>query len=442
MLRHLKDQLNGRKAAERLPATSYSTSSSPAGPRWNPLANNNIQSPQMIGNTNNGSNGSYRDGSAAAIDTVPQLQKIWQRASVPTRTSYITLVTAVCMVWYGWRWVRYDSAGILLDCHSVLCELKVTPIGWGKSVVIRDMPRHQLVDVFALKTTRDGTFVTDQDIVLHEPYTHSDSNNIIKKNNKKGGKKKGSSYKGPDENGHYLSYGIVFADAQPPNVAANHRNMEDGSSVSEEGHNTDNTNNENGNRLAPDADLHLLRPYMDWQESRLSSDTDKVESSDGAASPQQQQKLYRLTPRKFGVRASKRRVRTMIQKLDSYIKKRRQKLVLREFAPPAWQGVILMVVGCMSFFLVLALGQFSDPVVHRGPGVRRQQQQQGRQQQQQQHQYPHRSATKSKRDSVTEAYQSATPSQYEVSTSSTPPSSGGAMSYRRNTAQTTRKRPS
>jgi hypothetical protein len=403
MLRHLKNQLNGR--TDSLPATTYG-----AGTHATGSSSNRMSSSWNIGGSSSHQHNRPPDGSARSIDTVPQIQKTWQRTSVATRTTWISLLTSLWMVWYGWRWVRYRSGGIVIDCHSVTCELKVEPLGWAKPVRILNLPRHQIISTMGVKTTKDGTFVTDQNVALNEPFIPGQTKDYKKK----------SSYKGPDADGYYISYGIVLQDKK--SVDNNH---------APEGENVMND--------ADDVDLQALVPYADPYERT-------VHEGEQPSSV----KYYRLIPRQFGVRESKRRVRTMVTKLDGYIQRRRQKLIVREFAPPAWQGVVLMVVGSMTFFVALALGQCTDPVVPGGTnGVRRQR----------------RTTTKTttaaaqkshysqgrhsavgpppKRNVVQDVYQVSTPSQYEVrtgmttakSSSSNMPSGQATSSYRRSNAK-------
>ena len=117
----------------------------------------------------------------------------------------------------------------------------------------------------------------------------------------------------------------------------------------------------------------------------------------------------------------------MIQKIESYVKRRRQKLVVRENSPPSWQGVLLMVFGGIGIILAALLGQFQEETAVKGPGVRRQ-----------------LSHKKTVKHTVADSYASATPARYEVSTTPTAPPAAPAQvqkaSYRRNVTQA-RKRP-
>jgi hypothetical protein len=363
MLRHLKNQLNGR--ADSLPSNLHNR----------PL-----------------------DGSARSIDTVPQIQKTWQRTSVATRTTWICLLTSLWMVWYGWRWVRYRSGGITIDCHSVTCELKIEPLGWAKPVRILNLPRHQIVATMGVKTTKDGTFVTDQNVVLHEPFIPGRGQS--KDYNKK------SSYKGPDADGYYISYGIVLQDKK----SVNDHHSEGGNIMND----------------SDDVDLQALVPYADPYERTVHEQEEQQQQQPSTI------KYYRLIPRQFGVRESKRRVRTMVTKLDGYIQRRRQKLIVREFAPPAWQGVVMMVVGSMTFFVALALGQCTDPVVPGGTnGVRRQRRTTNTASQKSHYTQGRPSAVGGappKRNVVQDVYQVSTPSQYEVRTNSAAAASSSSNS--------------
>lgn len=363
MLRRLKDQLNGGKS-QTLPNNSHGKSSGTAG---------NIRS--WLGGGSG--SGSFRDGSAASIHPTGTLQQTWQRASVATRVTWISILLSFLFVGFGWRYIRYYNAGFYLSCHSVHCELTVTPVGWDRRVQLTDISRHQLVGAVGIKTLKNGSFITDQNVNLVDTFSRGPPK-------KHGMAIQSSSYKGPDENGHYISYAVILADEQD--------NLGDHPSEGEE-------------ERIPDVDLKPLHRYMD----------DFQTTHEGEVKPVTQ---YRLIAQKFGIWQSKRRARMTIQKFESYIQRRRQRLVVRESAPPAWQGVVAMVFGFVGLLLTVALGQFQDPVVHRGPGVRRQQQQ-------------HQSA---KRDVVKDAFQTATPARYEVSTSSVPASTASA-GFRRNVTQ-------
>jgi hypothetical protein len=325
------------------------------------------------------------DGSARGIHTAPTLQQAWRRTSLERKVTLIATVTSTIMILWGWRAIRYSSAGFTLNCNAHSCDIFLRPTGWGKPVRVVELSKYQLQLPKAIKVKKDGEFVTDQDV----PLTERNTTPPPPKNKQKAKyqQKKDATYKGPDEFGRYTTYAIILTDKSetifPDDVELpeNHQAVD----------------------LSPIR--HLLDSFQD--------------AADGGKTK------YRIIPRKFGVIHSKRRVRTMIQKIESYVRRRRIKAVVKEDAPPSWQGVILLVFGFTGLLLTFILGQFSVATAaangahQSGPGVRRQQQQQQQQ--------------------VRDPFRSTTPSKYEVSTQ--PNISSG---YRRNAsssgAGTTRKR--
>ena len=77
--------------------------------------------------------------------------------------------------------------------------------------------------------------------------------------------------------------------------------------------------------------------------------------------------------RHFGLSQTRMRVRSNVNKVESYIKRRRQKLLLKESATLPWQGILCLVFGLVFFLLVILLGQFfeEEPRKQGGPGSRR-----------------------------------------------------------------------
>jgi hypothetical protein len=332
------------------------------------------------------SSGRSKDGSARSIHTAPTLQVAWRRLSLERKITWIATITSLLMLWIGWRALRYSNAGIYLNCVSHSCEIYLRPTGWGKPVRIKDLSKYQLLPPKAIKVNKDGTFLTDQDVPLTERAVP-----LPPKNNKDGSKqktkysqKKDATYKGPDEFGRYTTYAIILTDQADTVFPDDAEPLPD-------------------NQVHRAADLSPIRHLLD--SYRDETDNGRLK--------------YRIIPRKFGVVHSKRRVRTMIQKIESYVRRRRLKAVVSEDAPPSWQGVILIVMGFTVLILTFILGQFSAASAsaanhhQSGPGVRRQQHQQQPQQQ------------------PRDPFRSATPSKYEVSTQPN-------ISRRNNT--TTRKR--
>jgi len=304
------------------------------------------------------------DGSARSIrlknKSIPEL---WKEASVPTRITYVCLFSFLLSLYLGIRFIRYYNSHVHLDCHSTDCRLSILPIGWGKRVVV-DMPRRQLLQSFSVKTDADGNF-----IMANPPMEDED---IIKNKYKKPGKhgyspKSSGHYKGPDKEGNYYSYALVFREKPQDGSAAEQEERSRAEGVSDR-------------ELV---DLSPLDPYTVVQDHGR----------------------RRLVMRLFRIGQSRRRVRTMITRIDSYIKRRRVRLIVKENGVPSWQGILMVVLGLVGFLLTLLIGQFWDepPRTSTGPGVRRQQQHQPT---------PYRSVEE-KRGS---AYQRTTSARYEVRT--------------------------
>ena len=158
---------------------------------------------------------------------------------------------------------------------------------------------------------------------------------------KKGKKGQTTSYKGPDQNGHYPSYRIVIREKSK----FQDNNEQTGDSV-------DGSSVDNGE--IDDASLEAVKPFMEVNE-------------EGDLT---------IILRQYNIYQSRRRVKTTVQKIESYIKKRRHKLTVKENTPPAWQGIVMLVLGIFGMLLTLLAGQFWEPSEDKkprrqsGPGTR------------------------------------------------------------------------
>jgi hypothetical protein len=140
-----------------------------------------------------------------------------------------------------------------------------------------------------------------------------------------------NSYKGADEYGEYRSYAIKFKVSTKSGDEGEAEKSEDD---------------------IPDGDFTTISQFL---------------------SPGEDEGTYMLYMRKFGMTHSKTRVRSMVNKIESYVKKRRQKLIVKEAVPIAWQAILCLVLGILGFMMTLLIGQFWDEPgkKHGGPGARR-----------------------------------------------------------------------
>ena len=323
-----------------------------------PTTSGNSPTPSRFGfgggSSNNNTNGgsSYgaayggNDGSAASIHLQSPVVRALKNSSRSVRISYACVIGFLCMISLGFRWIRSQNASVWLTCHKQECHLQISPTGIKTGISLH-FARKQLVGTLPVKTLQDGTFVTQDAIKLNEEWKQRASNKKGKKGSSKHTPSSSSNtYKGPDEHGFYLSYALLLRDKEPTNGT-----MEE----EDEGKSAGTSSGlviEEDIIEAQDVDLSPVRPYLDATD---------------------EPGVHRLTLRKFRLSQTKRRVRTMTQKVDSYIKKRRHKLLLKENAPPSWQGILLCVIGLIGVLLSFLLGQFWDEAPgSSGPGVRRQ----------------------------------------------------------------------
>lgn len=213
-----------------------------------------------------------------------------------------------------------EPASIWLTCHQQECTLEITPPGTRtKSVVF---PREQLHSAQAIKTDKVGNFIS-LDTDKYEPPT---------KRKKKKKKKTGTAWqsRGPDAEGRYKTYRINFLKEKPEDTSRKSRN-----------------------------DLE----FTDFSEV---SDYISISEND----------MFTLHFRHFSLTQSRMRVRSNNNKVESYVKRRRQKLIIKESANLPWQGIVCLVFGLVGVLLTLLTGQFWDEAPRRqgGPGARRSQQ--------------------------------------------------------------------
>lgn len=228
------------------------------------------------------------------------------------------------------------NAYLNVECNSTDCFLKFAGRGRYKKLKM-EIPRHQLLGASAIKVTSTGE-IKEGKVNMNEEWRR------VQKM-KSGKKKKNAainSFKGPDENGNFLSYAILFKDK------------------------TDFKAKEDDNDTPAEKLSDLESKEKDLQ-ALVESFGERLE--DGTV---------RVTMRQFGITQTHRRVRNMTSKLDSYVAKRRQKLTIRESAPANWQAILMVVFGLVGFLLSILVGLFwdeNDEYTNRkkegGPGARR-----------------------------------------------------------------------
>lgn len=193
--------------------------------------------------------------------------------------------------------------------------MDLTPPGGRTNTVI--FSRNQLHSAQGTKTDKAGRFL------------HVDTSKYEPPQRGKGKKKKYStgSYKGPDEKGQYRSYMVKFRAKSPDDVEKTEDDV-------------------------PDGDFSALAKFLEFDTK---------------------EQLYVMHMRQFGLSHSRTRIRSMINKIESYQKRRRQKLIVKESATLPWQGILCLIFGLLGLMLTLLIGQFWEEAPRRqgGPGTRR-----------------------------------------------------------------------
>lgn len=261
-----------------------------------------------------GGGGGSLDGSGRSIKMDAPVVKAWKKSSGYTRWSYYIFIFALSLVFFGFRSMRYWNASIWLTCHGMTCTLEITPPGTRTKTVV--FPRSKLLSAQGILTDKEGNYIST-DTTRFEP---SEPRKTKKKY--KQSRPQNWSRKGPDGEGRYATYRIKFV--EDPNS----------------------------------------KDHVDFSEVRefFESAPDRNMAS--------------LQFRQFTMGQSRMRIRSQVNKIESYTKKRRQKLIIKETADLPWQGILCLVFGLVGTLLTLLIGQFYDeePRRHIGPGVRRSQQ--------------------------------------------------------------------
>mmetsp|Transcript_32205 Transcript_32205/g.54417 ORF Transcript_32205/g.54417 Transcript_32205/m.54417 type:complete len:393 (-) Transcript_32205:73-1251(-) len=324
---------------------------------------------------------SYGDGSGKSIKMEAPLVKAIRKADGFTKGTYIWLFVSLFFVWAGWSWIRTVSASMILDCNSNGCTLTIntpkaflprnSPFNEGKRKTKRknkiQLWREQLVRADNIKWDPQSDRILENYGLNSPTYSNNNNNDPDENeeqpgNNKQGrNKKKYEKYKqkyntngynyrarGPDEDGNYDSYIIVLRDPLPTSESDQGGEGED----HEESPSMKMARQmqEQHNRMAndPNSLANRLAPYAVVADgSDLTSSTE-----------------YVLHLRDFNVGHTRRLARTVVSKINAYVKGRRSSFIIRESRPIPWQGLVMLILGIFSTVLCLLIGQFweeNDP---------------------------------------------------------------------------------
>ena len=201
-----------------------------------------------------------------------------------------------------------------MDCHARACYIDITPPGFQGTRRIK-VGRSQVVRSQATKVDKFGKFVeNDTGSIVYRPRKSKDYNS-----------------RGPDANGNFESYNLILSNGKT--TAGTDSNKDESSAE-------DNDDEE--------TDLSELAEFV------------TIEDTSGH---------YVLSMRQYNFGQTRRRSKTMVNKIDAYIRRRRHKLLIKENAELSVIGIILIVLGMFGLLVVLLLGEFWEDT--RLGGVKR-----------------------------------------------------------------------
>lgn len=317
---------------------------------------------------------SHSDGSGKSIKMDAPLVKAIRKADGFTKATYIWLFISIFFIWTGSSWIRSDSASMILDCNPNGCSLFIktpasfiprnSPLNTGNRKSKRknkiEIWREQLVRADNIKWDPHSDQISENFGANSPTYASNNNNNEDPINKKQGRKNKYDRYTNkyntngynygagrPDKDGNYDSYVVIFRDPLPTTDSS-----QDGGGDSEESPSMKMARQmqEQHNRMAndPNSLANRLAPYAVV-----------ADGSDLASSTE-----YILHLRDFNIGHTRRLARTIVSKINAYVKGRRSSVIIRESRPVPWQGLVLLITGIFSTVLCLLIGQFweeSDP---------------------------------------------------------------------------------
>ena len=167
--------------------------------------------------------------------------------------------------------------------------------------------RHQLVRSEAIRVSKGGEFRKIDTGKLPSYKSGRKQSSVHSKY---------STHRGPDDEGNYPDYTIVL---RPPEDDKKPTNQEE--------------------EEWSEKELNELAPF-----------TTREQSSGN----------YVLHMRKYNLGFTKRSTRTMVTKVDSYIKQRRHKLTIKENTAISWKGMLAMVLGLFGLLIGILFWQFAE----------------------------------------------------------------------------------
>lgn len=247
---------------------------------------------------------------------------------------------------FGWDGLlfSFDMLPFIWNVKKNGCNLQIIPPERAKKVDIF-IDRKQILETILIKVDKNGKFIHTEQIKNYEFLDESK----------------------PDENDLYDSYALILH----PDGTRHKNNIElndtilskDKMEIMEEYGSVAATDPNLMEQLILNKRAHRLEEEKKKQEEESKSSKSvlpSLEKLNVLVRPNDSGE-YLLPLRLYNVGHTKRGSITQYNKIQSYLNRRRTRMFIQENRNVAWQGILLMVIGCVSFLASLLIGQFREP---------------------------------------------------------------------------------
>jgi len=291
------------------------------------------------------------DGSGLSVKMDAPIVKAARNASAYTRNSYIWCFTSIFCTYWCWNHIWYHYATTFLECHDDECVLKILPPKRAKKLTL-NLVRDQIVISEAAKVDVNGEKDRgnfDSYTILFNQYgklAHVDSFDVQKE------RVQTKVDTMTEEQLEVMKkYGTAaFTDPDLREQLLKHK-----TEIVEEA-------------------VDPVREEPKRQQQVLNYDLPNLEALEPYATNLGSGE-YLLVMRKYNVEHRRRRVTSLINKINLYASGKKNALTIRENRNVVWQAILGMIFGVFSLMFALLLGQYSEPEKKRnktrGPGSRR-----------------------------------------------------------------------
>jgi len=305
------------------------------------------------------------DGSGRSVSMEAPIITSARNASSYTRASYLWLLVSIIAIIWSWRGLWYHYATTFLECKDLECTLKIIPPGREKMFTLK-FSKEQLISAKKLIVDKDGELMANTSYTSNGTY---ESYGIIlhQEGLLDGEWDVDDDF---DMDGGTMASDAAFEKQRKALLNRNEDNSGDG--LSKQDKDDFEKDKFEYNQILIQEKERKDRQRQEHQKqkfakrkveiARRKNDYPSLESLYHYALPQDEDGHYLVMLRKYSVLHKRRRVSSLINKINLYIKGTKKDVLIRENREVVWQGILGIVSGFFSILLALLLGQFADPV--------------------------------------------------------------------------------